>query len=136
MLLRHDLPGGVWHYDWMIDPEALPLGSRPDEVRLMSFRLGERPPWMVIGGDGLGVGCRGGAFDAVRIHAHRARYLFAEGLVRGGSLGVVRRLWRARCAVLEQGAARVVVRVGEGERSRVWVGERVCEIDAAWGFQG
>lgn len=64
VLLRHDLPDGSWHYDWLID--ALDKGGQ-DDRNLITFRLAERPD-----GDRH-------TFDATRLPDHRRLYLAFEG---------------------------------------------------------
>lgn len=78
VILRHELPGGAWHYDWMIERDI------PEERRLLTYRTGVRPD------DGSP-----GAFAAERIGEHRAKYLDFEGELDGGR-GVVRRVAEGR----------------------------------------
>lgn len=71
VLLRHTLPGGPWHLDWLTDSRpagagGVPTAVDPDERRLVSFRL---PTWP----SGAGV------LDAVEMVPHRAHYLRYEG---------------------------------------------------------
>jgi hypothetical protein len=72
VLLRHDLPDGRWHLDWMIQPR--------EHAPLVTFRITERidagPPM---------------TFSARRIQDHRTDYLTYEGPV-SGERGAVRRL--------------------------------------------
>ena len=104
VLLRHTLPDGTWHFDWMID--------RDGEGPLVTFRVQDRLEFEEIS-----------AFAAQRIGDHRRVYLDFEGEVSGGrgrvervAAGVVDRLsegaeievevrfdgvtrrWRGRCA--------------------------------------
>jgi hypothetical protein len=75
VVLRHDLPDGSWHYDWMIrrtDPDADP--ARP----LLTFRLDVLPTAAT-------------AFDAQRIPDHRDAYHDFQGPVPGGR-GLVTRV--------------------------------------------
>lgn len=77
VILRHDLPDGTWHYDWMIERSIPDLEPRPGsgpERRLLTFRLdpAPTPPPADPGG---------GPFEAVRLPDHRARYLEYEGPV-------------------------------------------------------
>jgi hypothetical protein len=77
VLLRHDLPDGSEHIDWMVAQDA--LGTLP----LLTFRLGRRPDEL-LNGESL-PGCR--------IADHRPAYLELEGPVSGGR-GRVTRLAR------------------------------------------
>ena len=80
--LRHELPDGSSHVDWMLARD--PLGRVP----LVTFRLPGRV-------DELGPGADGGIMRAERIADHRPSYLTHEGPVSRGR-GVVRRLRSGR----------------------------------------
>ena len=67
VLLRHELPDGSAHYDWMIQREG------PERPGLITFRVSERI-------DAAGVG----EFVAQRLPDHREAYLEYEGSVSGG----------------------------------------------------
>jgi len=77
VLLRHDLPDGSWHCDWMIEN---------GRGALATFRC--RVPF-----DRAGPGC---SFALERIGEHRLHYLGHEGAV-SGDRGSVRRLRAGRC---------------------------------------
>lgn len=95
MLLRHDLPDGRWHYDWLIEDRAA--------QQLRSFRV-------VIDPCGASE-----AFEAVATLHHRVAYLDYEGPVSGGR-GVVLRLWRRVIAASFLGRGFVRVTICEGDR--------------------
>jgi hypothetical protein len=78
-VLRHELPDGTWHYDWLIE--------RPDTPGLLTFRVDARP-------DDPGVT----KLEGVRLPDHRAMYLDFEGEIKGG---------RGRVLRLAKGEARV-----------------------------
>ena len=80
--LRHELPDGSSHVDWMLARD--PLGRAP----LVTFRLPGRV-------DELAPDADGGTMRAERIADHRPSYLTHEGPVSRGR-GVVRRLRRGR----------------------------------------
>ena len=82
VLLRHDLPDGSSHFDWMMQRAGPVVG----EGRLVTFRVS------VPIQDAA-------AFDAERIPDHRAIYLDYEGEVSGGR-GQVRRECLAVCNIL------------------------------------
>lgn len=103
VLLRHELPDGSWHYDWMLDP-----GTQPD-AGLVSFRVMVRVDDWAQG------------FDAQRLAAHRRAYLQYEGEVSDGR-GRVERVAGGTCEVEVDGAVFQVVLI---EARRRWVGERV-----------
>lgn len=73
VLLRHTLPGGAWHYDWMIERAAV------EERCLTTFRVLDRIDLP---------DCT--QFRAERIEDHRAIYLDFEGELTGGRGSVVR----------------------------------------------
>lgn len=77
--LRHDLPDGSRHVDWMLARSDDPAAG------LITFRM-DAPP------DELP---RGVAAEALRIADHRSAYLAYEGPVPGGR-GTVRRIGRGR----------------------------------------
>jgi hypothetical protein len=104
VLLRHELPGGEWHYDWMI--------QRSDEADapLLTFRVFVRPDDATVL-----------EFAAERLGDHRAVYLEYEGEVSGGR-GRVDRVAAGVVESLRESAERVDVRLaGVGE----WRGARV-----------
>lgn len=68
VLLRHELPDGSFHYDWMIARD--PAGTGPLETMRLFVRLDRARP-----GDEL---------DAVPIADHRPAWLEREGEVSGG----------------------------------------------------
>ena len=77
VLLRHDLPDGSEHIDWMLSQDA--LGTLP----LITFRLESRLDELPVGS----------SLSGCRIADHRPDYLAYEGPVSGGR-GSVRRLAR------------------------------------------
>jgi len=89
VLLRHDLPDGSFHYDWLME--------RSTGGPLLGFRVRERI-------DLLG----GKEFTAERIPNHRAVYLEYEGDVSGGR-GRVRREATGTCAIGAESAESVEV---------------------------
>lgn len=66
VLLRHELPDGTWHYDWMIEEEG--------NEGLVCFRVMERI-------DQLAPGAR---FEGEHLADHRRAYLEYEGQISGG----------------------------------------------------
>jgi len=86
VLLRHTLPNGDSHLDWMIEVDHGPL---------VSFRLA------------LGVNpLADQRFQAERIGDHRREYLDYQGPISGGRGGVVR-IANAIVTVIETGADRL-----------------------------
>jgi len=72
VILKHSLPDGSWHYDWLIQI------NQDDAMPLLTFRTGHRRP------DELG------NFQAERISDHRAFYLDYEGPISEGRGEVIR----------------------------------------------
>jgi hypothetical protein len=103
VLLRHDVPDGTWHFDWMLD-----LGGDGDERSegthgtqgargtggLETFRVWERPERVPVGA----------AIRAERLGAHRREYLTFEGEISGGR-GRVRRAATGRATRIEAGGS-------------------------------
>ncbi len=96
VLLRHTLPDGTCHFDWLIDrhalgPEDPPPARDADERSLLALRCATRPDTGPA------------AFPATHLPDHRRLYLTFEGdlaAVPGtGARGTVRRLATGRAAV-------------------------------------
>ena len=82
VLLRHDLPDGTTHFDWMIQrppgapdgrPPSVPPATQAPPDRLITYRVRDR-----IDRPGTG------PFQAERLPDHRAIYLDYQGGVSGG----------------------------------------------------
>lgn len=94
VVLRHELPDGSFHHDWMIarsDAEGASL-----ETMRMERRIDEAAP--------------GADLDAESIADHRPVYLDHEGPISGGR-GTVTRLARGLVRVLEDEAERRLLEV-------------------------
>lgn len=87
VLLRHDLPDGSWHYDWLIDASGV---GEPGERNVITFRLNCRPDESSR------------PFDAERLPAHRRFYLTHEGELPGGERGRVVRIAQWDCPLVAQ----------------------------------
>jgi hypothetical protein len=98
--LRHDLPDGSWHVDWLIAQD------RAGAARLIAFRVPRR----------LDALAPGETVDAVRLEDHRPVYLAYEGPISRDRGTVVRlargivvaaematRRWRLEIAWLDAG---------------------------------
>lgn len=115
VLLRHELPDGSWHHDWMFEhPSACDAGGAGGvggaAGGLITFKLAPSVSWPP-----------GTRFEAERLADHRREYLQYEGPISGGR-GVVRRVASGEC--------RVEVDV---EHVRVWLEGRVFVGRAAGG---
>lgn len=113
VILRHTLPDGSCHLDWLLEP---PPGASVDNPArpLISFRVpahGGRP-------DHAGID----RFPAERIGGHRLEYLDYEGPVSGGR-GRVDRASAGDCTIHADGSRFVVELHCPGE-STVWIGTR------------
>lgn len=95
VLLRHELPGGLWHFDWML--ARGPVGECRVAGPLLTFRVSQHPDDPV-----------GSALDAERLPDHRAMYLTYEGEISGGRGNVIR-VASGRCQIVEEceGAIRI-----------------------------
>ncbi len=93
VLLRHDLPDGSWHLDWLLEPPPAPgalsrlTSANPNERSLISFRLPAT----------LGANWRPDVpgiitFTAEMLPPHRRHYLTYEGDIGGGGRGRVSRI--------------------------------------------
>lgn len=117
VLLRHTLPDGAAHLDWMIERADGTAG-------LMTFRLGLEAD--------IGVPS---SIGAERIGDHRRDYLTYEGAVSGGR-GHVERV--ARYSVVEmdeaEGRVQVILKLAGGGGRMKWTGEK--ENGPHWKFVG
>ena len=116
--LRHDLPDGTWHVDWLIDLD--PVG----EGRLPTFRLRRRV-------DDL---CAGESIEAERLEDHRRRYLTYEGPVKGDR-GEVQRVATGRIEALQMlgDVWAMLVRWEPADQpTAVWQRLRVSRAGPAW----
>jgi hypothetical protein len=98
VFLRHELPDGFAHVDWLIAPPG--EGSEPDDRVLMSWRISEETAALLRSGGGQPI-----EFEAIRLPDHRFRYLDYEGPV-SGDRGEVARLCVGGIAVFEEGVDR------------------------------
>lgn len=115
VLLRHDLPDGSSHYDWLI--------GRGGPGMLLSFRVARRID---------SARCR--AFRAQRIADHRRLYLAYEGEVSGGR-GRVRLVAAGPGRVEVETAERVVVVGSFGQRVGRCRFEGRPAADGLWAFR-
>ena len=113
VILRHTLPDGSWHYDWLVQRAGLALvptwrtgQSRPDDAAVESF-------------------------EAERIGDHRAMYLDYEGEVSGGR-GSVERVASGEVIEVEWGDGSLVLSVGFEGRAVRLVGRAIQE--STWRF--
>jgi hypothetical protein len=113
VILRHSLPDGSWHADWLLD---LPS---PDPARVPTFRCAERPDTPTA------------TFWALRLADHRRMYLDYEGPVSGGRGSVVR---MARGVILSAegwpGPTRLRADFGRGPRA--WLAQP--DTEGRWRF--
>jgi hypothetical protein len=115
VLLRHELPDGTWHFDWMIEPA--------EGYGLVTFRVSARvdDPETT-------------QFDAERIGEHRREYLEYEGAVSGGR-GTVVRVAAGWVEGVSEWDGEIVVRGEMGGCAGVWTGRRGAESEGdVWRF--
>lgn len=91
VLLRHTLPDGSSHHDWMLERGEHPPRAGTHEAGLLTFRLpvGVNP-----------LSSRLKQFAGERIGLHRREYLDYEGPVSGGR-GEVTRIDSGLCEVVD-----------------------------------
>lgn len=114
VLLRHDLPDGSFHYDWMIQR------SEGVDPPLITFRTTARI-------DQPGVS----RFEAERLEDHRAVYLTREGPVSGGR-GSVSRVATGEMRVAERAEDAVLIAGHLGRSEGVFEGRR--DAGGLWRF--
>lgn len=106
VILRHTLPDGSWHHDWLVEREGNEL--------VPTWRTGHiRPDDQQVQ-----------AFEAQRIGEHRALYLGYEGEVSGGR-GRVERLASGEIEECQWGDGSLVLSARFGERIVRFVGRRI-----------
>lgn len=106
VLLRHELPDGSWHFDWLMDPGG--AGQDPDERRLIAFRT-PQPPESVDAS----------RFVARRMPDHRLLYLEFEGPLSGTGRGAVQRVIAGLCEIHRRTDRRIEVTLHPPGRSPV-----------------
>ena len=109
VVLRHDLPDGSHHFDWLFEPEP---GDDEDERVLISWRLPVAPPAPI------------GRFEAARLGPHRRLYLTYEGPIPGGR-GTVTRVASGTGQILADAPGRFEALVRLGDLGLVVVGSPV-----------
>lgn len=104
VLLKHDLPDGCWHYDWLIERPQDPGGP------LLALRVLERIDTLAQG-----------QFQAERIPDHRQHYLAFEGEVSDGR-GIVKRLATGECSCIQETPDGLIVEAKFQGRSHTFKG--------------
>ncbi|MFO0832099.1 MAG: hypothetical protein U0637_09670 [Phycisphaerales bacterium] len=113
VLLRHDLPDGSWHWDWMLE--------RAPGKPLLSFRISARvdlPETL--------------EFQAQRTPDHRPTYLHYQGPV-SNNRGTVTRIASGTVESLSDEPGECRVTVAFGPFRRTWSGRP--KTDPHWQFQ-
>lgn len=113
MILRHTLPDGSWHFDWLVESPGLEA--------VPTWRTGHARP------DDPGVE----AFEARRIGEHRRLYLDFEGEIAGGRGRVERVAW-GEVVDAQWGEGELVLSADFAGRAARLVG-RLIEVDR-WRF--
>ncbi|MEQ8316033.1 MAG: hypothetical protein RIE77_09175 [Phycisphaerales bacterium] len=97
VVLRHDLPDGSHHFDWMLETDA--------DGPLLTFRLDRD------------ISQDSDSFVAEPIGDHRRRYLDYEGPI-SGDRGSVTRIAEGRCDVISHRDGELIVRISLGNRDQ------------------
>lgn len=107
VLLRHELPDGSWHYDWMMARRPIedPRGAGP----LLTFRVSERPDEVSVR-----------SLAARRLGDHREAYLAYEGELSGGR-GRVSRVATGEARVTERGDGSLMIESRFARGVRCWI---------------
>lgn len=128
VLLRHDLPDGSHHFDWMVELAI------PDEHRLVTLRI---PPPPAPADPPGPMDPAGRPFTAELLPPHRAAYLDHEGPI-AGDRGTVTRLAAGPAGVLERTETRLRIRCDLGVGPHTYLcerplpaGEFTCRLDPA-----
>lgn len=114
VLLKHTLPDGSSHLDWMLD-----IGGT-EGARLVTYRLERRPDDVAVT-----------TLDALRLEDHRRVYLDYEGEISGGR-GEVERVCSGTVRVLHRSEHEIKIELIE--HARVWFGMCVAPDEARWTF--
>jgi len=117
VVLRHELPDGSHHFDWLVEPSPPGPSPDPDERSLLAWRLAA--PLHEAGTAVL---------HATRLPPHRRLYLEYEGTLSGGR-GRVERLAEGWAERLEDGPESMTAIIAFDGRRLEIVGERksLCE---------
>jgi hypothetical protein len=115
-ILRHELPDGSWHHDWLIAT----AGVDGDQIRdLVAFRI-QPLPWDA-----------NGPFDAQLLEAHRRLYLRFEGEL-GAGRGRVTAVWRGEGRVLSRSTGGIEIELVVDGQARRFTGRAE---GARWRFE-
>lgn len=114
VLLRHQLPDGAFHFDWMFQTDFKP------ETRLATFRVTAPIHHPEID-----------QFDAERTSDHRSDYLTYQGPLSGGRGSVVR-VASGTVEVDERSDECIRCRLNWNGRARPWIGTPVA--GSVWRF--
>ena len=98
LVLRHDLPDGSHHFDWLLEPVGTDPAD-PDARVLLCWRLPISPHEAV-----------GSILAATRLPPHRLLYLDYEGPITGGR-GCVKRVASGQAEILADTPTRFAARV-------------------------
>lgn len=114
VILKHTLPDGSWHYDWLIQT------NQDDAMAVPTFRTGHSRP------------DEPGQFRAERIGDHRAVYLGYEGPISEGRGEVVRAAeGEVVSAAFSDSAFALVVDFGDRKKleyAGAWLGEECWNV--------
>jgi len=117
VILEHQLPGGEFHFDWMIDQPEI-----ANEHRLLCWRCGVRPD----SPDSIG-------FIAQRLSNHRVEYLSYEGPI-SGDRGEVRRVASGEVVEFSLQKTGVVVEIRWNFGSVAYLGQPDSSMTDRWKF--
>lgn len=117
VILKHEVPDGTTHFDWLIDQPEL-----EQDHRLLSWRCNDRPD--LVYGDG---------FECVQLPDHRSVYLTYEGEI-SGNRGVVSRLANGVVTSFVLGDDTIEIAIDWDDRTIVYKGCLKQSSGSCWCF--
>ncbi|VAX40121.1 hypothetical protein MNBD_PLANCTO03-1521 [hydrothermal vent metagenome] len=123
VVLRHELPDGSHHFDWLFEPEETDPAD-PEARVLLTWRLPTPPPPPHEAGSST--------LAAIRLPLHRLLYLDYQGPIEGGR-GSVQQVASGQAEILADTPARFAARVSLGTQHFCVEGEPTAP--PAWVFR-
>ena len=120
VVLRHTLPDGSHHFDWLLEPAGTAAGRDPEERVLIAWRL-PRPP----GQSGPQ------PIEAIRLPPHRRFYLDFEGPIPGNR-GTVERVAEGVAEVLADSPEHFAASLALGGDSLTITITGTCRAHPTW----
>lgn len=116
VILKHFLPDGTWHYDWLIEQAGV-----SHDHRLLALRCQSRPDLVDT------------PFEALRVPDHRVHYLTYQGAV-SNDRGVVQRVASGQVQGLAITPESIETQVRWGNLTICYLANRVEGQPGLWRF--